>query len=114
MDSQVTSRLDAAVEFLRDSNTFKVGEYVVGMLDRHTVFVNCYSSYTYIDSMTRELAFAEFMRMRTHFISLIHATKVFAQFVQAKKIQYNLVLDTGGAGVTVCTEMDGKTIYLLD
>ena len=37
----------------------------------------------------------------------------FSEFVKNKSIEYNLVIDTGGAGVNVCSEKNGVLAYLL-
>jgi len=107
MDINFVNRLNTAVEFLKDNLSFKVGDFVLGVVDANTIFINVYSSYFFIENIPRIEAAQELNKMKNKFLLNMKDAKLFSDYVKNKKIEYNLVLDTGGSGVIICKEKNG-------
>lgn len=107
MDTSLVNRLNAAVEFLKDGMTFKVGEYVLGVVNPNTIFVNGYSEYNNVQNLSKERATEELFQIKNDFNTIMNEAKVFLSFMKNKSIDYILVVDTGNAGLNVCKEKNG-------
>lgn len=113
METPEVKRLNSSVAFLQDGQSFKVGEFVLGTIDSKTIFVNYYSAYHNIDSLTKGIAIDELNAGKKKLAEISREAYEFSEFVKNKSIEYNLVIDTGGAGVNVCSEKNGVLAYLL-
>ena len=113
MDAHIIKRLNSSVFFLQEGQSFKVDEFVLGTINSQTIFVNCYSAYRNIDSFTQSIAIDELEECKKKFSNISKEANDFSEFAKNKNIQYNLVIDTGGAGVNVCSEKKGNFEYFL-
>lgn len=107
MDIPLFNRLNTAVEFLRDGMSFNVGDYVLGVINAETIFVNIYSDYAMVQNLNRDIAKQEFYRKKSSFITLMNDAKIFNNYVKDKSIDFFLVVDTGNAGINICKEKGG-------
>jgi hypothetical protein len=48
MENSLVNRLNMSVRFLQDGESFVVGEFVLGVVNLETLFVNFYSSFYFI------------------------------------------------------------------
>lgn len=67
MEAHIIKRLNSSVIFLQEGQSFKVDEFVLGTIDSQTIFVNCYSAYRNIDSLTKSMAIDELEEYKKNF-----------------------------------------------
>lgn len=114
MDINDIKRLNVAVEFLKDNMPFSVANFGIRQINFSTIEVNCGSNYYHIENITKTIAREELIEKKEYFKSLIKEAKIFSEYIKNKKIVYNLIVDTGTAGVLICREEDGKLEFAED
>jgi len=113
METQIVKLLNSSVALLQEGQSFRVDEFVLGTIDSATVFVNCYSAYKNLDSFTKAIAVDELNAAAKKFYEISGEAREFREFAKSKSIQYILVMDTGSAGVNICSLTEGIVAYLL-
>jgi hypothetical protein len=96
------------VEFLKEHISFRVGDYVLGVTDANTIFINGYSNHISLANLSKTKAIQEFYEMKDCFMLHMKDAKFFLDYVKNKNLEYNLVLDTGGGGIIICKERKGS------
>ncbi len=102
-----TGRIKAAVEFLKDGQSFSVGDLRLG-IENNTITVTGWSQYSNIEKLTKHQALKELDEIKILFKRMIDASTELRNFIAEKKTEYNLYFDDYGKGsIIICSEKDG-------
>jgi ASC-1-like (ASCH) protein len=113
MENMLVQRLNESVDFLKDNLTFKVGDFVLGTVDDETIYVDFFTNYTQIQNVSREKAVEELNQYRDNFQSMLNLAHEFYKYAKHKRVEYNLVLNTGTAGILICKDKNGKIDFFI-
>ena len=102
-----TGRIKTAVEFLKDGQSFKVGDLRLGMQDETNMYVTGWSQYSNIENLTKHQALKELEEVKILFLRMVDASHELKSFIQKKNIKYNLAFDYRMGAIGICSEMDG-------
>jgi len=101
-----TGRIKTAVEFLKDGQSFSVGDLRLG-IERNIINVTGWSQYSNLENLTKHIALKELDEIKTLFQQMIDASPELRIFIVGKKIEYNLYFDDYGKGsIIICSEND--------
>lgn len=107
MKDDLTTRLEKAIEFIEDSQTFKVGDFVLGAANNGRVSVNGYLNVLDFENIQKNALRDDLSEMIAEFNGLISKSKKFSDFANKRGIDYYLLYDTGKAGLEICSEVEG-------
>jgi hypothetical protein len=108
MIDDLVNRLNTSVEFLKDGMAFKVGQFVIGLEDPNTIYVNGSSDFYHIENLSQEIATKELADIKLEFEAIMSKASNFLNYLKNKSIEYNLLIDTGTAGVLMAKEKNGS------
>ncbi|MFA7062022.1 MAG: hypothetical protein WC156_14540 [Pedobacter sp.] len=107
MNLEQIKRLEASIEFINDGLTFTLGDFVLGKSANGRIFVNGYMNYINVNNIPKSVIEDDFNKMKEQFIELMSNSQKFYEFSANRGIDYFLLVDTGGAGVKICEEVEG-------
>jgi len=107
-------RINTAVKFLKNGQSFKVGPLLLGAIDESNLCVTGWSQYIFLDNLTKQKALRELQSIKTLFEEMIRLSQDLRDFIKNKKFEYNLVFDSGKAGVGICSEKNGNIEWQID
>ena len=102
-----TERIKTAIEFLKDGQSFKVGDLRLGMDNKTNMYITGWSQYSNIESLTKKQALKELEEIKTIFKRMIDASQELNNFIRGKSLKYNLAFNYGMGAVDICSEKDG-------
>jgi hypothetical protein len=109
-----TGRIKTAVEFLKDGQSFNVGDLRLE-IERNTITVTGWSQYSNIENLNKNQALKELDEIKTLFKRMIDTSPELRTFIVDKKIEYNLYFDDYGKGsITICSEKDGALKWKME
>jgi len=100
------NRIETAVDFLKDCQSFKVDDLRLGMTDRHNMYVTGWSMYSDINNITKQIALIELNEIKLLFRRMVESSDELKGFVQNKGIEYNLALNYGMGAIGICSEQN--------
>ena len=109
-----TERVKTAVEFLKEGQSFGVGDLRLG-IEKNTITVTGWSQYSNIENLTKRQALQELEVIKILFARMIDAFTELRNFIGDKKIEYNLYFDDYGKGsFIICSEKDRTVKWEMD
>ena len=103
----ITKRIKTAVEFLKDGQSFNVGELRFGIGNSNCIYVTGWTQYLHLENLTKQLALKELNNIKTLFNRMVSTSTELRDFAQGKSIEYNLAFNYGQGAIGICTEKDG-------
>ena len=101
------SRIKSSLEFLKDNQTFKVGELVLYHKD-NTVFVTGYTNYNDLKNVNKRIALGELEDTKAEFKDYMDLVPEFLNFMKNKQIVYSLNYDYGMGSIIICREINSE------
>jgi hypothetical protein len=108
-------RIKIAIEFLKDGQSFTVGDLRLGMSGSNLLTVTGWSQYLNFSSLTKVNSLNELTEIKRIFSDMVGASNDLKRFIVDKSIEYILCYDDGGkASIDVCSEIDGVVKWKVD
>jgi len=101
-----TDRIKTAIEFLKDGQSFKVGDLRLG-IERGILVVSGWSQYAEIENVNKQIALRELDEIKTIFQVMKDESEELRSFVANKKIEYHLYYNYGMGSIEMCYEAKG-------
>jgi len=108
-------RIIAAIEFLKDGQTFKLGDLTLGRTSGGDILVTGWTDYLDLQNLTKRAALTELKETKELFNKLILFSSDLKEFTTDKRIEYHLAYeDSGKAGIGVCYEVGGQLTWIIE
>ena len=102
------NRIKIALEFLKDGQSFTVGDLRLGMNGSNLLAVTGWSQYLNFSNITKASSLNELADIKGIFSDIVTASDDLKKFIADKHIEYILCYDDGGkASIDICSEIDG-------
>lgn len=100
-------RIKTALEFLKDGQSFLVGELRLGVEIPGTIDVTGWSSYKNFANLTKQQSLKELEEIKAIFYRMVNVSPELKSFIENKSIKFNLYFDDYGKGsIGICSEKD--------
>jgi len=101
-------RVRTALEFLKDGQSFTVGELRLGAEKLGVLEVTGWSQYTNFANLTKRQCLRELEEIKARFYGMVNVSSELNDFVKDKLIEFNLCFDDYGKGsIWICSEKNG-------
>ena len=101
------NRIKIALEFLKDGQSFTVGDLRLGMSSSNLLTVTGWSQYSNFSNLTKGNSLNELSEIKDIFSNMVAASDDLKRFIIDKSIEYILCYDDGGkASIDICSEID--------
>lgn len=107
-------RIKTAVEFLKDGQSFKVGDLRLGVEKPGGVYVTGWSAYNNLENLTKQIALKELQEIKDLFQKMVDISPELKVFIEDRSIEFNLAFDYAQGAIGVCSEKEGKIIWEAD
>lgn len=98
-------RIRTALEFLKDGQTFTVGDLRLGAENPGAIEVTGWSQYMNFANLTKQQCLRELEEIKTLFYKMVDASAELKDFIKDKSIAFNLYFDDYGKGsIGLCSE----------
>lgn len=102
------NRIKIALEFLKDCQSFTVGDLRLSMSSYNLLTVTGWSQYLNFSNLTKGNSLKELAEIKDIFSDLLAGSDDLKKFIVDKSIEYTLCYDDGGkASIDICSEIDG-------
>lgn len=102
------SRIKVALEFLKDGQSFTVGDLRLSMSDSNLLIVTGWSQYLNFSNLTKANSLNELAEIKEIFSDMVSTSDDLKKFIADKTLEYILCYDDGGkASLDICSEKDG-------
>ncbi len=102
------NRIKIALEFLKDGQSFTVGDLRLGMSGSNLLTVTGWSQYVNFSNLTKVNSLSELAEIKDIFSDMVIASDDLKRFIVNKSLEYVLCYDDGGkASIDICSEIDG-------
>ncbi len=102
------NRIKIALEFLKDGQSFTVGDLRLSMGNSNLLTVTGWSQYLNFSNLTKANSLSELTEIKNIFSDMIAASDDLRRFIVDKSIEYVLCYDDGGkASIDICSEKNG-------
>lgn len=102
------NRIKIALEFLKDGQSFTVGDLRLGMSGSNLLTVTRWSQYLNFSNLTRGNSLNELAEIKEIFSDMVATSDDLKKFIVDKSIEYIFCYDDGGkASIDICSEIDG-------
>lgn len=102
------NRIKIALEFLKDGQSFTVGDLRLGLSSSNLLTITGWSQYLNFSNITKGNSLNELSEIRDIFSDMVAASDNLKRFIVDKSIEYILCYDDGGkASIDICSEKDG-------
>jgi len=102
------NRIEIALEFLKNGQSFTVGDLRLGMSGSNLLTVTGWSQYLNFSNLTRGNSLSELAEIKECFSDMVATSDDLKKFIVDKSIEYILCYDDGGkASIDICSEIDG-------
>lgn len=99
------NRIKIAIEFLKDYQSFSVGNLRLSINELGDIEVTGWSQYTSLHNLTKIKALEELEQIKSLFTEMLSASSELIKFIEGRSIKYNLWFDDyGKASITICSE----------
>ena len=100
-------RIKTALEFLKDGQSFTVGELKLGVEQEGVLEVTGWSQYKNFENLTKQQSLKELEEIKALFYKMVNVSKDLKNFIENKSIEFNLYFDDYGKGsIGICSEKD--------
>ena len=107
MNTEMGKKLEESLETISQGCFQKMGEFVIGGLKNGRLEVNGYLPYNTISEIPKATIQKELQIIKEKFSLLMNQSQIFKDYALNVGIDYYLVLDTGNAGIAICSEIEG-------
>jgi hypothetical protein len=102
------NRIKIALEFLKDGQSFTVGDLRLGMSSSNLLTITGWSRYLNFSNLTKGNSLNELAEVKDIFSDMVTSSDDLKRFIVDKSIEYILCYDDGGkASIDICSEIDG-------
>ena len=109
------NRIKIALEFLKDGQSFTVGNLRLDMDGSNLLIVTGWSRYLNFSNLTKDNSWSELMDIKAVFGDMVKSFKDLEQFITGKSIEYILCYDDEGkASIEICSEKNGIVKYEIE
>lgn len=106
------NRIKTALEFLKNGQSFRVGELRLGAENPKTIEVAGWSKYTNFTNLTKHQCLRELEEIKALFYKMSTTFVELKDFIKDKSIEFNLYFDDYGKGsIWICSEKDKTLIW---
>ena len=108
-------RIRTALEFLKDGQSFTVGELRLGAEKPGVIEVTGWSQYTNFANLTKQQCLRELEEFKALFYKMVDASPELKDFIKDKSTEFNLYFDDYGKGsIGLCSEKEKKVTWEAD
>lgn len=109
------NRLNTAIAFLKDKESFTVGSLRLGVNDAGNIQVTVWSQYTDIKNLNKAICLRELSEIKQIFSDMLESSEELRKFVRGKTIEYYLDFDDYGKGsIGICAEKHNHVKWYMD
>jgi|SRR6476659_9702909 len=109
------NRIKIALNFLKDGQSFTVGDLRLGMRSSNLLTVTGWAHYLDFSSLTKSNSLNELSEIKDIFSDMVAASDDLKRFIEDKSIEYILCYDDGGkASIDICSEVDRVVKWKLE
>ena len=109
------SRIKAAIEFLKDNQSFLVGDLRLGVSATGDVQVSGWSHYKDFRSLSKAACLEELSEVKQIFSDMLMSSEDLRRFIEDKAIEYCLNFDDyGKASIGICSEKHNHIKWYVD
>jgi hypothetical protein len=101
------NRIKTAVEFLKDGQSFKVGDLRIGIEEKNNLYVTGWTQYLHIENLSKTQALKELMEVKNLFMEMVNISSDLKEFIQNKRVKFNLAFNYGMGSISICSEENG-------
>lgn len=106
----MSSRIDIAVEMLKEGRAFKVGDILLSVSEGALHVTSQTRSFS-LDSMTQASALRELTEIKGLFEKMLSESQNLRQFATNKSLEFILTISAGMSNQPVCREHNGEVIW---
>ena len=108
-------RIRTALEFLKDGQSFTVGELRLGAEKPGVIEATGWSQYINFANLTKQGCLRELEEIKALFYKMVDASPELKDFIKNKAIEFNLYFDDSGKGsIGLCSEKEGTLTWEAD
>ncbi len=108
-------RIRTALEFLKDGQSFTVGELRLGAEKPGVIEVTGWSQYTNFANLTKQQCLRELEEIKALFYKMVDASLELKYFIKDKSAEFTLCFDDYGKGsIGLCSEKENKITWEAD
>lgn len=108
-------RIQTALEFLKDGQSFTVGELRLGVEKPGVIEVTGWSQYNNFANLTKQQSIKELEDIKTLFYKMVNTSSDLKSFIENKSIEFHLYFDDSGKGsIEICLEKDKTIAWIAD
>lgn len=102
------NRIKIALEFLKDGQSFSVGDLRLGIDSFNCLVVTGWSQYSNFTNLTKKNSIQELEEIKSLFSEMLNSSVDLKKFAEKKSIEYVLSFDDyGKASIDICSEKNG-------
>ncbi|GAB1447368.1 hypothetical protein MASR2M44_03610 [Bacteroidota bacterium] len=102
------NRIKTALEFLKDGQSFSVGDLRLGIDSYSCIVVTGWSQYSTFTNLTKKSSMQELEEIKSLFAEMLHSSVELQKFAEKRCIEYVLSFDDyGKASIDICSEKNG-------
>jgi hypothetical protein len=110
-EEELKHRIRNAITVLSGGHSFQVGELSFNAKDKQTFSVTGWTVKNDLKSVTKSVALNELNEIKSLFEKMIQVSSELSDFIEQRKIEFNLGYDYGMGGIGICTEIDGQITW---
>lgn len=108
-------RIRTALEFLKDGQSFTVGEIRLGAEKPGVIEVTGWSQYTNFANLTKQQCLRELEEIKELFYKMVDASSELKDFTKDKSAEFTLCFDDYGKGsIAICSQKDQELNWEID
>ena len=108
-------RIKTALEFLKDGQSFTVGELKLIAEKEGVLEVTGWSQYKNFENLRKQQSLKELEEIKALFYKMVNVSKGLKNFIENKSIEFNLYFDDYGKGsIGICSEKDKILVWEAD
>lgn len=96
-----------ALEFLKDGQSFKLGDLRLGMNGNCDMYITGWTQFESIENLTKSEALHELDIIKNMFQQILDQSQELKDFIEGKRIKYNLAFNYGMGAIGICSESCG-------
>jgi hypothetical protein len=109
------NRIKTALEFLKDGQSFSVGDLRLSIDSYNCLVVTGWSQYSNLTNLTKKNSLQELQEIKSLFSEMIDSSAELKKFAEKRCIEYVLSFDDyGKASIDICTENNGILIWQIE
>ncbi|TXJ22929.1 MAG: hypothetical protein E6Q24_19525 [Chitinophagaceae bacterium] len=109
------ARMLAAIDFLRNGQSFNIGNIRLGISDLGGIEVAGWSQFKNIENLTKSFSLRELQDLKDEFNEILLSSPSLKTFIKNKNIEFALYFDDyGKASIAICSERDGVLKWCLN